>query len=231
MLIFYVQGADKRAMANTETQDIYVVQKDIPAGTSVSKFGDTVAKKAVPKSAIAENSVSNLSELGSKVSAIEFKPGEQLLQTRLVETSALLGPGRIEVPTGLQEVTVKLGIDRVVGGALSAGDTVGVLLSFAGDDKANAPAQTQLTYHKVLVTAVQTSTGDAKTTSQASGDGALSGKQASGGGDFLVTLARPSADVERIVFAAEYGKVYLTKEPANATEGNTGVVDRTKVYR
>lgn len=38
MLVLYVQGADKRALANTETEEVYIVQKDIPAGTTAAKF-------------------------------------------------------------------------------------------------------------------------------------------------------------------------------------------------
>ena len=34
LLVSYVQNADKRAMAGTETETIYVVQKAIPAGAS-----------------------------------------------------------------------------------------------------------------------------------------------------------------------------------------------------
>jgi pilus assembly protein CpaB len=130
MLLIYVQGADRRALANTETEEVYIVQKEIPAGTGVDKFGDNVVKKAVPRSAIATDSVKNLSDLGNKVSSIEFMPGEQILASRMVDPSSLLGRGRVEVPTGLQEVTVKLDIERVVGGNIEAGDTVGVLLSF-----------------------------------------------------------------------------------------------------
>jgi pilus assembly protein CpaB len=234
MLVFYVQGADKRALANTETEDVYVVQKDIPAGTDASKFGDSIIKKAVPKSALAADSVANLSDLGSKVSSIEFKPGEQLLASRMVEPASLLGRGRAKVPTGLQEVTLKLPIERVVGGVLQAGDTVGVLLSFEAEENTNVPSQTQLTFHKVLVTAVQLSNGTTTETEQSEGSegGALSAKKAANtGGGYLVTLARPSADIERLVFASEFGTIYLSKEPSEAVEGNTGVMDRGKAFR
>ena len=44
MLIMYVQGADKRALANTETQEVYVVQKQISVGTPASSFGNAVLK-------------------------------------------------------------------------------------------------------------------------------------------------------------------------------------------
>ena len=44
-------------------------------------------------------------------------------------------------------------------------------------------------------------------------------------------LARNSADAERIVFAAEFGKIYLSKEPGDALESSTGAVDTAGLFR
>jgi len=236
MLLIYVQGADRRALANTETEEVYIVQKEIPAGTAAGTFGDSVAKKAVPRSAIAEDSVRNLSDLGSKVSSVGLMPGEQVLASRMVDPGAVLGRGRVEVPTGLQEVTVKLDIERVVGGVIHAGDTVGVLLSFKPKDSTKAPDMTQLTLHKVLVTAVQDAGGtisESDTTASSSKDGGTlnANKKSSAKDSYLVTLARSSVDVEKIVFAAEFGKIYLSKEPGDAVQGNSGIMTLDKVVR
>lgn len=237
LLVSYVQGADRRALANTETTEVYVIQKAIAPGTAASNFGDSVVKKSVPKSAVASGSVTTLSELGGKVSAVGLVPGEQLLATRMVDPTQLLGAGRIAVPTGLQEVTVKLSIDRMIGGNLKAGDTVGVILSFAENEKRNLPDQSQLVFHKVLVTAVQNSTGtvpqeQAASTEKAS-DGALGSKSsaAQANGGYLVTLARSSVDVEKIVHAIEFGTVYLSKEADSSTTENTGIMERIRVFQ
>jgi pilus assembly protein CpaB len=234
MLLIYVQGADRRALANTETEEVYIVQKEIPAGTAVGQFADSVAKEAVPRSAIAEDSVRNLNDLGSKVSSVGLMPGEQVLASRMVEPGAVLGRGRVEVPTGLQEVTVKLDIERVVGGVIHAGDTVGVLLSFKPKDSTKAPDMTQLTLHKVLVTAVQDASGTISesdaTTANSQGTGSLKSGSAKAS-YYLVTLARSSIDVEKIVFAAEFGKIYLSKEPGDAVQGNSGIMTLDKVVR
>lgn len=235
MLLFYVQGADKRALANTETEDVYVIQKVIPAGTSAAEFGDAVSKKAVPKSAIANDSVSSLAGLESKVSSIEFVPGEQLLASRLIDSKALLGRGRVEVPGGLQEVTIKLPIERVVGGKLVAGDTVGVMLSVKENEKSNTPDQTQLTFHKVLVTAVQDATGtvagDSTSEDEKSGGALNANKSSAQNEGYLVTLARSDVDVEKIVYAAEFGTIYLSKEPSEASEGTSGIMDRGRLFK
>ncbi|GAA2198720.1 hypothetical protein GCM10009849_12480 [Sinomonas flava] len=234
LLITYVNGADARALANTETSDVYVVQKAVPAGTPSASLGDAIAKKPIPKGVTAVDAVSDLGDLQGRVAAVDLQPGEQLLATRFVEPAELRGPSRAEVPAGMQEVTVRLPIERVVGGTVSAGDTVGVFLSFAKEDAASA--QTQLTYHKVLVTGFQMASGANAESPQNQQSGQSSGginsnRSAANNGEYLVTLAVPAAQAERIVFTTEFGKVYLSKEPKNAAEDSAGVVDRTKVFR
>jgi pilus assembly protein CpaB len=46
----------------------------------------------------------------------------------------------------------------------------------------------------------------------------------------LVTLALSAADAEKIVFAAEFGSIWLSHEPSTADESGTDIVDGTKVY-
>jgi pilus assembly protein CpaB len=234
-LVTYVQNADKRALADTETETVYVVEKAIAAGTGVDKMSDDVVKKEVPKLAVAAGAVTDLNGVSEKVAAVALMPGEQLLSTRLVEANAFLGPSRVQVPAGMQEITLKLPIERVVGGKISAGDTVGVFLS--ADAAAGGASATQLTFHKVLVTAAQFSNGSAAKSQDepAEGDkaaGTPAAKKSTSSDDmYLITLARNSADAERIVFATEFGSVYLSKEPANAVEATAGVITSARLFR
>lgn len=242
LLVSYVQNADKRAMAGTETQSIYIVQQAIPAGTPADKISASVVKKEVPKVALASNNVTDLASLGSKVTAVALVPGEQLLSSRLVEEQAFLGPSRVQVPAGLQEITLKLPIERVAGGKVTAGDTVGIFLSLdATTTGANGQkvTKTQLGFHKVLVTAAQYSDGAAAQTGEAAGTAGTaqassttsSSTKVPSDRTYLITIARNSADAERIVFAAEFGKVYLSKEPANAVETGASYVDSSRLFR
>ena len=245
LLVTYVQNADRRALAGTETESIYVVQKAIPAGTTADKIAASVVRKEVPKLALADKSVTDLSTLGSKVTAVTLVPGEQLLSSRMVDENAFLGPSRVQVPVGFQEITLKLPIERVAGGILKAGDTVGIFLSLdlaaTGTDGASGAklSKTQQTFHKVLVTAAQfsdgaaTQTGTSDTAAGASQVSSTSSTKAKsqGDGNYLITLARNSADAERIVFAAEFGKIYLSKEPSDAVDSSTGAVDAAGLFR
>jgi len=235
LLVSYVQNADKRALASTETEAVYVVEKTVAAGTGIDKVAASVVKKEVPKLAVATGAVTDLNQVGQKVAAVDLMPGEQLLTTRMVDAEAILGPSRVQVPTGMQEITLKLPIERVVGGTLNAGDTVGVFLSIAGSG--TQASGTQLTFHKVLVTAAQFSNGSAAKAQEAkTGDKSASGpltskKDASSDDTYLITLARNSADAERIIFATEFGSVYLSKEPTNAVENTSGVVNTGRLFR
>lgn len=235
LLVNYVQNADKRALADTETESVYVVEKTITAGTGIDKAAGAVVRKEVPKLAVATGAVTDLNQVGQKVAAVDLMPGEQLLSTRMVDAASILGPARVQVPTGMQEITLKLPIERVVGGTLTAGDTVGVFLSV--DDATAKTGKTQLTFHKVLVTAAQFSNGSTAKSQETAGEedsskGSLTSKKAATSNDtYLITLARNSADAERIIFATEFGSVYLSKEPANAVEGTSGVVNTGRLFR
>lgn len=241
LLITYVQSADQRAMAGTETSEVLVVQKAIPAGTPASELGGSVAMKPLPKSTLTEGTVTDLAALGTKVTAVSLVPGEQLLSSRMVDADAFLGPSRVAVPDGMQEISIKLPIERVVGGKITAGDTVGVFISLldnstnSAGDTATQSAGTQLTFHKVLVTAAQFSNGSAAQPDTAQGDkaeGAMGSTNSNqSDGTYLITVARNSVDAARLVYAVEFGKIYLSKEPAEATEGNAVVVDKTRVFR
>jgi pilus assembly protein CpaB len=234
-LVNYVQNADKRALADTETETVYVVEKAVAAGTGVDAMVGAVVKKNVPKVAVAAGAVTDLNDVNAKVAAVALVPGEQLLSTRLVDPDAFLGPSRVKVPDGMQEITLKLPIERVVGGKIAAGDTVGVFLS--AEAAAGGASGTQLTFHKVLVTAAQFSNGSAAKVQDETGDsektaGSLTAKKSGTSDDtYMITLARNAADAERIIFATEFGSVYLSKEPTNALEASSGVVTSARLFR
>ncbi|WP_235563944.1 RcpC/CpaB family pilus assembly protein [Arthrobacter sp. Soil763] len=217
------------------------MQQAIPAGATADKIASSVTRKEVPKAALASNTVTDLASLGSKVAAVTLVPGEQLLSSRMVDEQSFLGPSRVQVPAGLQEITLKLPIERVAGGKVNAGDTVGVFLSLesvSAGANGQKVSKTQLSFHKVLVTAAQfsdgaaaqTAAGTAGTTQAASTTGSTSTKVPSDR-TYLITIARNAADAERIVFAAEFGKVYLSKEPQNAAETGASYVDPSRLFR
>jgi pilus assembly protein CpaB len=132
------------------------------------------------------------------------------------------------VPDGHQQFTVQLQSQRALGGAIAAGDRVGMFLSFT---PGVAPSyMTHLRLDNVLVTAVRSAAGDTPTAETAPPDGdtaAVAAGSASAepsaaepGVDLYVTFATTAADAEVAIFAAEFGTIWLSDAPAGS-EGSS----------
>jgi pilus assembly protein CpaB len=215
----YVQGADARALAGIRTEPVLVVEKPVAAGTPVERLAASVTTRSLPASAIATGALRSLGGLRATVTSVDLVPGEQLLKSRLVSPSAVQRTGAVAVPKGMQEVTVQLSPDRVVGGKIQPGERVAVYFSFPGSN--GGTATTKLVFQNVLVTDVQ---GAPAPTDGKSGQAAPSAA-------VLVTLARPAADVQRIVFTAQYGTVWLSSEPGDSVVGNLPAVNARDVLK
>ncbi len=216
----YVQGADARALAGVRSLPVLVVVKPVAAGTAGDHLGDSVTTKSIPASAVAAGALTSLTALKGKVASVDLVPGEQLLKSRFVSPSAVQKTGAVAVPKGMQEVTVQLNPDHIVGGKIQPGEKVAVYFSFASTGSA-ANAITQLVFQQVLVTDVQ---GAPAATDPKSGQAAPTGAE-------LVTLARPAADVQRIVFTAQNGTIWLSSEPADSVVGHLAPVTRSDVLK
>ena len=218
ILVSYVAGADRRALAGTKTVGVLVVSKTVAKGTPSEDLGQLVRVEAVPRKVVAKDSVTSLKDLGGKVTSVELVPGEQLLSSRFVDPKTLRAPGQVEVPAGMQELTVQLEPERVVGGVVRTGDTVGVFVSVSD------PGRTSHVLHRVLVTNVQ----GAPAAPEAKGGGTTAPVPA---GALLVTLATNARDAVRIVWSMEFGKVWLSKEPKEADDSGTKVTKESDVIR
>lgn len=262
-LVAYVQSARDDAAEPEPTTMILVVSHDLDQGASLEEVADGVRSVEVPQRLAAPGALSDLDGVPEGlVAAVALEPGEQLLRSRLVEQSELVS---VDVPTGLQEITVAFDPERSVGGQLEPGDSVGVLLSFdpfeiaaSGevvpteqiDPQAAAttpaptktPNTTHLTLNDILVTAVQLSRNDAERTSETrddtSGGNSDNGDQpviaadiAEAPGDqLLITLAVTSPEAEQLVFAAEFGHIWLTGQNKSTDTANTRILTLEQVY-
>lgn len=213
LLTSYVRGADARALAGATATPVLVVTKAVPQGTTVADLASRVQTKMLPAVAVAPGTLSTLGESGGRVTAVDLQPGEQLMASRLIDPATLQKPDEVTVPAGLQELSISLDPQRVLGGRLAPGDRVGVLVSLAKDDL--QPATTTMTAEKVLVVRV-----GAGGTSGAAGDGSAKSSPLGGGSSagsssdgVLVTLAVDTTTAEKIVYGADNGSVWLTRQP------------------
>ena len=234
-LVVYVESAKDKAVASEALVDVYTVSETIPKGTPVEDISGSVKVTQVPRKVRVDDAVTDLDTLGHDlVTAVDLQKGEQLLSSRLVPADHL---GHGAVPAGLQELTVPLDPSRAVGGTLHVGDTVGVVLSFEPFDLPQtddqSPNMTHLTFHKVEVTAVQFAEGDGQTNDTSSDDNSSDDNtpaEPAPANQVLVTLALSSPQVEQVVFAAEFGHIWLTAENADADESGTSVITLGSVY-
>jgi pilus assembly protein CpaB len=201
------------------------VNKEVPKGAAAGTIKSSVSMDRIPRRLEQPGAVVNLGAIDNKVAAVDLLPGDQLVSARLASSTTPNLDGKVQISADLTA-------DRAVGGALNAGDTVGVYLSFspscgggvtscpAPDPKASA---TQLEFQHVLVTNVQ-STGTPV--------GQKSGSQVQevSAANYIVTLALTPAQSERFVFASEFGHIWLSNEPASVSGDGTQLITLGNVY-
>jgi pilus assembly protein CpaB len=242
LLVSYVRGAEDRALAGQETVDVFVVNDDIARGTTVEELTTSVSSERIPAKVRANGSVSSLDDLEGQVAAVDLVAGEQLVASRFA-TPADLGPAnQIDVPEGLQEVTVSLEPQRALGGNISPGDTVGFFSSFTFEDdrdEAQIAAEasedlrqelsetTKIILHKLLVTNVQV---EQLPQTPSDEDREPTGPALAPTGNLLVTLAVDVPQAERIVFSAEHGTVWLSAETEDADESGSRLRTPRNIY-
>jgi pilus assembly protein CpaB len=220
ILVGYVQSAKDKATASERLYPVLVVTKTITKGTASSAITDSVKTEQVPAKVKASSAVADIGALKGLVAGADLVPGEEVLSSRFITPQAA---AQGNAPPDKLRVTISLDPQRVVGGQLHAGDTVAVVMSFQGAN--NEPDQTHLVLHQVLVTDVQ-----GGQSSQTKGSGTATAQTAPNG-TILVTLAVDAPSVERVVYAAEFGKVWLAAEPATAPQDGTKIVTRGNVYQ
>ena len=217
----YVRGADARAADGAALVSVFVVTTQIPQGTKAEDITTFIEQKQIPAVAAVSGRVTKLSALAGTVADAALVPGEQLISSRWVEAADLAARGDVKVPDGMQVLTLALPLERVVGGVLKAGDTVGVVITATKTVDGTEMLLSKQVFHKVLVTAVQAGT---TTTPDAGAD-------ATPVSVIMVTLARTTPDIESLVWGQQFGTVWLTIEPDKATEAGSRVVDGSEMFR
>jgi pilus assembly protein CpaB len=258
LLVSYVQHAEERAREGQELARVLVVTEPIRQGTLAEMIGSSVAEREIPVDVLADDAVTDVEELSGLVATTDLVPGEQVIASRFQTPAAVAASSRFDVPPELLQVTIALDPARAVGGRLVPGDVVAVVASFdpfdlgavePGDPIAleealdsivvigspeegtqspfalQTPNSTHIIIHKVLVTGLQLEQEPRETP-----EGSLAVEYAPTG-NLLITLAAPAEAVERIVFTAEHGFVWLALENADAPEPDTDIRTRENIYR
>jgi pilus assembly protein CpaB len=202
-LLAYAGGADRRAIADQQPVLVYVARARIAAGTrgEDAQNRGLIERTTLPRKAVAGGAVRSLEQLAGRVAAVDIVPGEQLLATRWVGRGEAPGGGLLSIPEGHQAVSIALDPTRQVSGFVTPGDRVSVVVSLSLQSRGRSQRTSRFLLQDVAVLAVGA-------TAPAAPAGRWGGQ-----GPSTVTLAVRPADVERVVFAAENGSLYLALLP------------------
>ena len=208
VLISYVRGADARAEAGAVLVPVLVAADDIDAGTPAEDVADLVTTARVPSRLVVGGHVDDLADVAGLSTTTKLIQGEQLVFERFADPSVQAAvAGVVELPTGTEEVSLTLELQRAVGGALVAGDRIGVFIS-QGD-----PTTTDLAVGEVLVTRVAGGADDQTA--------ALTGAAQT----VTVTLALTPEDAAVVIAGMEQGAVWLSLQesvdPADTSPDST----------
>jgi pilus assembly protein CpaB len=205
-LLAYAGGADRRAVAGQQPVLVYVARARIATGTrgEDAQNRGLIEPTTLPRKAVAGGAVRSLEQLAGRVAAVDIVPGELLLAARWVGRGEAPGGGLLPVPAGHQAVSIALDPTRQVSGFVTPGDRVSVVVSLSLPRGGRSQRTSRFLLQDVAVLAVGATT-------QAS-PAAPAGRRG-GQGPSSVTLAVRPADVERVVFAAENGSLYLSLLP------------------
>lgn len=259
VLVGFVRGAADRATAGEELAAVYVVERTVPEGTDGATVGNYVAISEVPQKVRAADAVTDLADLAGFVNNVSLVPGEQLLAGRFVPPTELdqrrddLPSRRVEVPEGMLELPVRLPVEAALGGIIDAGDTVAVVASFddyngsvgttvevddtviaipesvEGEEAAAGLKATHILVHNALVVEVQADSAPTFSGTDEEGELEASSALLAPSTSFIITFALEPADVERMVFAAQYGSLWLASQTPDDT-GPTQIVTLSEIF-
>ncbi len=222
VLVNAFRVAGQTAAGGSELVSVLVVKTEIPAGTSSADLGPSIETEQVPAAYVPNGAVRSAGQLSGKVASVTLEPGEQLLSSRWVTPSELASSGgSAAVPTGLQQVSIAVDAQRTAAGHIGVGDHVGVFVSL--DASGTDPAITELLLNDVLVTSVGGASDSAGAGSTATGTSTAS----SVSGSTLVTFALSADDAQKLVYGAEFGRVWLSLQNDKSTPVTTGPATRT----
>lgn len=218
--------------APVEKVDVLVAATDIKRGVSASDMATNLFAYArvaqLPAEDVRPNMITSqndLAELGLRGNFTGiFIPAntpltvEQFAVPGTLDTSAL-----DDVPENLFQVTLAIAPERALGGRLFAGDHVAVLGSFDSGD--GSPAQTVVVLDRVLVTDV--SAEQPITQAQINSDPFAQGVVPTS--RRFVTFGVPVDQLERLTWAAEYGRIWLAYQGDEAVVDDSAVRERSDV--
>lgn len=196
----WLRGVDARAFDGAQLVRVFVVAKDIEAGTSgeVALSEGRVKESTIPRKFRPDTALDDLASIGGLIAQSRLAANTVLLQGMFVAPEKAQGAFAQGIAEGNVAVSVSVDQVRGVAGLFVPGDNVNIMVSDG--------ATMRLLYQNVLVLAV------GRTTTAGADPGAEETKTG------LITFSVPQEAAQRIAFAAQQqGGLYLTLVPPGNT--------------
>jgi pilus assembly protein CpaB len=225
-IYFYVQRADERAADDFELRQVYVATQEIVAGTPASEAiaQALIESRDIPATAVADGAIGSLDQIQGQIAVTAIVPGQQIVAASFGDSAAAGSTATdIEVPEGLQAISVDLSVIPGVAGFIDAGDRLSVISLIQGDGAAappppegeqapNTPAtglQARYVVQNSLVLAV------GQRVSNYDENGNFTGKSIRESNDnYIFTLAVTPEEAEKLVFAKTQSTLWATLLPS-----------------
>jgi pilus assembly protein CpaB len=244
-VVAYAQGADSRAIAGQQTQNVYVATSQVPRGTSAA---DAVAQKLIVRQRIVARGVpaGALKDVGATtgplVATSDIMQGEIVLTSRFGTVAAQAQSKA--VPDGKVAVTVELADPNRISPLLAPGSHIAIFDSFNvrdpkaavlvpnGEhlsDKPEGMRATNVLLDDVEVIAI----GDATTVPapQPTATSDNQKKQADVVSKALVTVAVTPEQAIRLIHAVQTGELYAALRGVGVKVNPTAVVNDNSVIQ
>jgi pilus assembly protein CpaB len=231
----YLSNADSRAEKKTELVPVLVAKQKIARGTV---FDTVLADKLYEESQIPRDSVPPgqispgsdrdlLTLYKGKVATTDIYPGTPLVNDEFVQSSQLVSTVAGAIPKGSQAITVSLDSTHAVGGFVTPGDTVSVLVTLTVKDETSPVGAgantTAFLLPSLKVLAVGSSTvlpnQSNATTAAATSSGSTPTTQPQNQPPNLITLEVTPRQAEQIVQGQAAGSLYLSLNPPDFKPG------------
>ena len=201
-LVVYAKNADDRALEGTETVEVLQATEDIAVKTPASELAGKVELVKVPKSVQIPGALTSLEDLEGQVTTVALVAGDQLSEAKFADPESVKAPDA--VPDGMQELTIPVAGANLVGGAVKAGDRVGVFTTYG--------AVTANPINQLLVLKV---------------DHGVAGSDTATGS--LVTVAVTTTEAQQLVNAQLAGVIWLTLQNDTTVSDSPGTITQQDV--
>ena len=242
----YLTEADSRAEAKKDLVPVLVAKNKIARGTV---FDAVVSDKLyqqteIPKDSLAPGQIEPatadqlLSLYKGKVAATDIYAGTPLVSAQFVQSSQLVSTVAGAIPKGKEAITINLDQTHAVGGFVTPGDEVNVLVHLpVKRADGNQTEVTAFLIPGVKVIAVGASTvlpTNGTTANQVAADGNTTTTQPQVQPASLITLQVTPREAEQIVHGVETGTIWLSLNPPDFSAGDfknpTEIVDQFNLY-